>query len=486
MAIAYEGSDTWDIGNNTTATLDVTIPANTDCVLLMWAGWRNGSWSMSTVTLESVSPDDAISQRAGTASYLTTGCCGWYGSSITTGANQTFSVTFSAAPAEGAVAVAFYYSGVNGAGWKSATHDSDPGSTVPSFSVSTASTDLVVAQDTRTDFSATPGNQTSPNTWTSREAFHGGDNEGARGRELAGTGGNVTVTSQNAYYSALTAVVLEEASSGQTGVLGQASETDSALAISGTKTLELGLPSETDSALSLTAVKTLSLGIAAEVDAALGLTGSKSRTLGLGTEADSALAITGVKARTLGQGTETDSALALTFGKSAVLGQAVETDSALSLIAVKSLTLGQGTETDSALALVIAGTVVLGQATETDSALALTKRKARELGLATEANSALALTPVKSRVLGLGEETDAALGLGAAKSRTLGIGAETDEALRLVMPQVLTLGMATEVSTALALIPPPPSRLWVEQDGVTASWTENGAVAHSWTEEESL
>jgi len=167
-----------------------------------------------------------------------------------------------------------------------------------------------------------------------------------------------------------------KAAAGTTVNLGQASETDTAQALSAAKAATLGQITETDSALALSATKAATLGQAVETDSAQPLTLAKTITLGQAVETDSAFALSissgGGTTVTLGQAAETDSAQPLAVAKAATLGQATEIDSAQPLSAAKTITLGQATEADTANALAFVKTITLGQAIETDTANALT------------------------------------------------------------------------------------------------------------------
>lgn len=80
----------------------------------------------------------------------------------------------------------------------------------------------------------------------------------------------------------------------QVGIVGFVVETDTALAITGTKTRVVGLSTETDSALALTGLKTRAAGLSTETDSALAIGRSKTRVVEIPFEVDSALTITGV------------------------------------------------------------------------------------------------------------------------------------------------------------------------------------------------
>lgn len=216
----------------------------------------------------------------------------------------------------------------------------------------------------------------------------------------------------------------------------------------------LNQATETDTALGITGAKTKALGHPAETDEALGLTGAKTKALGIASSTDAAQALSGAKARALGLPSETDTALPVTGAKSLALGQATTTETALPLTAQKTLALGIAAESDTALGLNLEGAGVIeeeiGQPSETDAALPLTGAKVMTLGQAIESETALPFTAVKAKALGQATETDAALPALRLKTLTLGVAAETADALAFASVKTLALGLATEADAALA------------------------------------
>jgi hypothetical protein len=135
---------------------------------------------------------------------------------------------------------------------------------------------------------------------------------------------------------------------------------------------------------------TTTLGQAVETDTATALSRTKSRAIGQSTETDTATALSRSKSTALALATETDTATALVRSKLATLSQATEADTATGLSRSKLLHLGQSTETDTAGPLIAGSVVVLGQAQETDTAGSLSRSKLRPIGLALETDTALA------------------------------------------------------------------------------------------------
>ena len=160
-------------------------------------------------------------------------------------------------------------------------------------------------------------------------------------------------------------------------------------------------------------VQTVNVGQATETDTALAVTpsaGAVSVAVGQATETDTALAVTpspsGAVNVAAGQASETDTALAVTpslAGIFASVGQAVETDTALAVTPAASgaaaASVAQASETDTALAITAqlgTATAVVGQAVEIDTALPVTPVQPLFVatGLAAEVDAALSIAAV--------------------------------------------------------------------------------------------
>lgn len=217
--------------------------------------------------------------------------------------------------------------------------------------------------------------------------------------------------------------------------VGQASETDAALAVGKAKSKAVGQATQTDTAQAVTRVKTRAVGQAEETETALPITALKTRAVGQASETDEAQAVTALKTVAVGIAEETDAALSITAATEGEIvqpvGQAEETDTALAVTAAKAKAVGQATETEAALPITARKTVSVGIVVETSTALGIVALKTRAVGQATDSASALALTAVKAYTLGIAAETETAQAIGRLKTRTLGIAEEIEVALEL-------------------------------------------------------
>jgi hypothetical protein len=175
--------------------------------------------------------------------------------------------------------------------------------------------------------------------------------------------------------------------------LGTTTETDTARALTRSKTISLAATAETDTARPVGRVKTRPLGRALDTSTAHGLTRSKTAGLGRGAETDTARPLGSTGAVVLGRAAETDLARGLGRAKTRQLGRATETSLARPIEAVRVVALGRAVETDAAPALRRAKTLLLGRAVETDTARAVTN-PATLVGWPPAAGAPTVATPV--------------------------------------------------------------------------------------------
>ena len=239
----------------------------------------------------------------------------------------------------------------------------------------------------------------------------------------AGSTGTGAVTPSNTTSSRVLAVSFGVRAAATSVTLTPTTGTNTAQALSFTKTIYKSLTPATATALAI------ALGVA------------KVKTVGTTTETDTAQAVTftqeGGQSFTLTPSTETDAAPALNVdkAKSLTASTSVETAQALSFTKtiIKSIT--AATEAGSAQAVTAQKRTVIGQASETESARPLTFAKSKSLTSTTETSGALTLTTVKLAALVAAAEADSA------------------RALSLSAPQTVSLTPTTETNTAQTLVP---------------------------------
>jgi hypothetical protein len=183
--------------------------------------------------------------------------------------------------------------------------------------------------------------------------------------------------------------------------LGQATEVDSATAVSRSKTGTLGQAGEAGTATALTRAKSLTLTQSVETNTTGGLGRAKASQIGQSTEADTGTPVVRSKVRTLGRSDEVDTAAALLVTAPAVLGQAVESGTAAPVGRSKALTVGLAVESDTASPLGRTRVVALGAAVEADTSWSIARSKRRTIGQAVSAESAAPVSVSRPAVVEL-------------------------------------------------------------------------------------
>ncbi|MFE9921562.1 hypothetical protein ACFYQA_08265 [Streptomyces sp. NPDC005774] len=228
-----------------------------------------------------------------------------------------------------------------------------------------------------------------------------------------------------------------------------ATETGSAQALAGRKTLALGTAVETSAAQALTGRRTLLLGTAGETSAAQALGRARSRALTPAASTEAGHALAGTKRSALGAATATDTAQALGRAKQTALTGATAVETARSLGQAKQIVLGAAVQTEDARTLASGRTAALDPAGESAASQPLGRRKARALAGAAGTETAQPLTAAKRAALGTASEATAGQLLVGRKAEALGVAGETSAAQPLASASGLT--PAEETSTALLL-----------------------------------
>lgn len=245
----------------------------------------------------------------------------------------------------------------------------------------------------------------------------------------------------------------EVASGPQTIILGQASESSTAQAITRLKTLLTGKASETSTAQVLTSKKLKGLGQITETSTAQTVTWKRNRlinqitetstangiisrkiaAISQITETSTAQAVAKLKVKVVGQITETSTAQAITRRKVQIVTQINETSTAQSVTRRKSITLGQTTEANAAQAVAHAKLVAIGQATESDTSNSVISPGAPVIvGTVTESSTAQSISVRKVRVISQIVETSTTGAVARLKTKLVAQVNETDQSQVIV------------------------------------------------------
>lgn len=186
----------------------------------------------------------------------------------------------------------------------------------------------------------------------------------------------------------------------------------------------------------------VAVGQASETDTATAITRSKTKAIGQASDTETAGAIRPQRARAIGQPSDASTANPITAAKVVHVGQASDTETADTVRPQRVVPVGQALEADAATAVAIARGVTLGQATETDASQAVTAAKVVHVGQAAESDGATSVSSAKRRAIGQAVETDTAAAVTRAKRVAVGQAVESDSA-EAVTPVLVAAGTIT-------------------------------------------
>jgi len=251
-----------------------------------------------------------------------------------------------------------------------------------------------------------------------------------------------------------TAQAITVGSAGQTVAVDQASEGDTAGVVVPARVVVAGQATESDTAQAFTAARRLLFGQSAEADSAQAVAFAKAVSVGLAVETDTAQPIArGALVVTADQATETDTAQAIGVARGVEVGQAVETNLGRIVNAGRFVDVDQATETNTAQAFGVSKGAAVGQAVEADTAQAITKAGATTVGLVAEADTAQPVEPARVLAVAQVSETDTALAVDPAHAAAVEQPLETDTAGVVAPVKRAELGQSIETDTALTIDP---------------------------------
>ena len=172
----------------------------------------------------------------------------------------------------------------------------------------------------------------------------------------------------------------------------------------------LGIASATETAQALTGSKTAVLGLAASSEAAQPIVGAKTAALAVATASAAAQALAGAKASPLGTADATETAQQLAGSKTATLGTALETAAAQTFAGAKGALLPVAAQTETARPIAFSTSRTLSLAASVETAQPLSGTKGATLGPASETSTARPLTTA-------GPDGDVDVTVGAPYSR---------------------------------------------------------------------
>ncbi len=234
--------------------------------------------------------------------------------------------------------------------------------------------------------------------------------------------------------------------------IGQATETNTAQALSRRKSKAIGQANETDLAQAMRAARTYAIAQALETEIAQAFARLKSKAIGQALETDVAQALARLKSKVIGQASEGDLAQAMRAARAYAIAQALETDVAQALARLKSKVIGQASETDLAQTFSTSAGMLIGQASETDLAQALFRTKRVVVTQVFEDDIAQAFIGKKERSIAQVLESDTAQAFLFLKRRAIAQVNEVDLAQAFLFVKQKAISQVNEVDLAQAFV----------------------------------
>lgn len=209
MAATLTGTPTaitWAAGADP-AGQSITIPSDATAVYMFWSYYHGTAGNgLSTVTLNSVSPNETFEFPTATGSINATGVAAWYNPAT---GSQTLDPAWDASPVEGPTTIVAYVKGGNTTAWRDADANATASTTANSVTLTTNSTDLVLKMDQK--FGSSPSTSSG---WTSQQTMNN-NSEYANLETCDSPGASTTACdSEGENYSSIVAVSIPAAAGG--------------------------------------------------------------------------------------------------------------------------------------------------------------------------------------------------------------------------------------------------------------------------------
>lgn len=197
-----------DVSTATPSTIDVTIPSDATGVIIALQ-WYHAATELTGLTLEGVAPDSGIVGYVGPNNDATAAGGAWFTGSFTTGANQTISITWDAAPNtnDGPCGAIWFIKDCDITGCRDIAADGEGSTSAVSVTVGSEITDIIWKFDGRSD----PG-VGYPGLSAGYTSDLTGDNGGSffRLSHIAGSATSTVVDAEDENYTGMIAFVVKE------------------------------------------------------------------------------------------------------------------------------------------------------------------------------------------------------------------------------------------------------------------------------------
>jgi hypothetical protein len=173
--------------------------------------------------------------------------------------------------------------------------------------------------------------------------------------------------------------------------------------------------------------------------------------VGQASETNTAQAVTHLKTLTIGQVVETNVAQAVGRLATKLIAQVTEADAAQALASAKAAAVAQVTETDLAQGLLLPQTVTVEQVTEVNAAQVISRVTTRDVEQVAEVDVSQSLAHSKQRLVGQVTEADVAQGVTRTKSATVAQVLETNLAQAVAWAPRRLVAQVFETNTAFGI-----------------------------------
>ena len=190
------------------AAQNITVPTDCTAVYVFWTFWANGTFALSSITLDGQAPNQSVSGSTSAGGLTARGCAAFYNPATGT---RALDLAFGTAPAEGPLCVVVFVKDGDTTAWRDADTASGLGETALSLTLDTQPGDLVLKFDEK--YGTTTPSLTSG--WSNVATQTIGDTESGRLSAISAADTSQVVTAEDEYYSALVAISIP-ASAGQT------------------------------------------------------------------------------------------------------------------------------------------------------------------------------------------------------------------------------------------------------------------------------
>lgn len=189
------------------AAQNISVPADCTAVYVFWTFWANGTFALSSITLDGQAPNQSVSGSSSASGLTARGCAAFYQPATGT---RALDLAFGAAPAEGPLCVVVFVKDGDATAWRDADVTSGLEATALSLTLDTQPGDLVLKFDEK--YGATAPSLTSG--WSNVATQTAVNLESGRLSSITAAGTSQVATAEDEIYSSLTAISIPASGGG--------------------------------------------------------------------------------------------------------------------------------------------------------------------------------------------------------------------------------------------------------------------------------